>query len=132
MKVSVINKGELFREDEGVLESFVEFQYAIIEKDSKKLNDILEDNYVLTHMSGKMQTKQEFIDEIMDGTLNYYESIITNPIIRMSDEHNAEMKSDVTLDAKVYGIRGRWTFHSEHVMVKINEKWHLIKWETNR
>lgn len=40
----------------------------MIEKDSSKLNEIMDDNYTLTHMSGKTQTKQEYIDEIMDGT----------------------------------------------------------------
>ena len=46
----------------------LEFQKAMIEKDSSKLNEIMDDNYTLTHMSGKTQTKQEYIDEIMDGT----------------------------------------------------------------
>ena len=84
----------------------------MIEKDLEKLNELLDDNYTLTHMSGKTQTKQEYIDEIMDGTLNYYESIIDSPTI-IIENNNALFKADVTLDAKVYGIKGRWTLHSE-------------------
>lgn len=30
-----------------------------------------DENLSLTHMSGKKQTREEFISEIMDGTLNY-------------------------------------------------------------
>ncbi len=78
-KVIVKNKKELVKSQEEVLERFKEFQRAIIEKDSIKLNEILSENYTLTHMPGKIQTKQGFIDEIMDGTLNYYKSIIGNP-----------------------------------------------------
>ena len=129
MSVSVVNKGNLNDDQEEVLERFIEFQYAMIEKDLEKLNELLEDNYTLTHMSGKTQTKDEYIGEIMDGTLNYYKSIINNPIIMIKEKDKASLKADVTLDAKVYGIKGTWTLHSEQTMEKINGKWYLSKWD---
>ncbi|WP_296888919.1 nuclear transport factor 2 family protein [uncultured Methanobrevibacter sp.] len=128
MNVSIINEKELTQEQKEVLNRFVEFQKAMIEKDSEKLNELMQDNYTLTHMSGKTQTKEEYIDEIMDGTLNYYKSIIDNPTITV-DDNKAILKADVTLDAKVYGIKGTWTLHSEQTMEKINEKWYLSKWD---
>lgn len=129
MSVSVVDKGDLNQDQEDVLERFIEFQYAMIEKDLEKLNELLEDNYTLTHMSGKTQTKDEYIGEIMDGTLNYYKSIIHNPIITIKEKDKAILKADVTLDAKVYGIKGTWTLHSEQTMEKINGKWYLSKWD---
>lgn len=129
MSVSVVNKGNLNDDQEEVLERFIEFQYAMIEKDLEKLNELLEDNYTLTHMSGKTQTKDEYIGEIMDGTLNYYKSIINNSIIMIKEKDKALLKADVTLDAKVYGMKGTWTLHSEQTMEKINEKWYLSKWD---
>ena len=128
MSVSVVNKGNLNDDQEEVLERFIEFQYAMIEKDLEKLNELLDDSYTLTHMSGKTQTKTEYIGEIMDGTLNYYESIINNPIITIT-ENKALLKADVTLDAKVYGMKGKWTLHSEQTMEKINGKWYLSQWD---
>ena len=53
MSVSVVNKGNLNDDQEEVLERFIEFQYAMIEKDLEKLNELLKDNYTLRHMSGK-------------------------------------------------------------------------------
>ena len=129
MSVSVVNKGNLNDDQEEVLERFIEFQYAMIEKDLEKLNELLEDNYTLTHMSGKTQTKDEYIGEIMDGTLNYYKSIINNPIIMIKEKDKALLKADVTLDAKVYGIKGTWTLHSEQTMEKIDGKWYLSQWD---
>ena len=129
MSVSVVNKGNLNDDQEEVLERFIEFQYAMIEKDLEKLNELLKDNYTLTHMSGKTQTKDEYIGEIMDGTLNYYKSIINNPIITIKEKDKALLKADMTLDAKVYGMKGTWTLHSEQTMEKINEKWYLSKWD---
>ena len=130
-KVSVKNKKEMTKQEEEVLERFKEFQKAMIEKDYSKLNEIIHDNYTLTHMSGKTQTKQEYIDEIMDGTLNYYKSTINNPIISTEKDEKAVLKADVTLDAKVYGIKGTWTLHSQQSMKKINDKWYLYEWDTN-
>ncbi len=128
MKVKVINKKELTQTQEEVLERFKEFQKAMIEKDFTILNEILSENYTLRHMSGKTQTKHEFIDEVMNGTLNYYKSTIINPIITIN-ENKAILKADVTLDAKVYEIKGTWTLHSQPKMEKINNKWYIGKWD---
>ena len=127
MNVFVINKSKLTAKQEEVLNRFIEFQKAMIEKDSEKLKELMRDNYTLTHMSGKTQTKQEYIDEIINGTLNYYKSTIDNPLI-IINKNKAELKADVTLDAKVYGIKGTWTLHSQQTMEKINGKWYLSKW----
>lgn len=129
MDIDVINKKELSELQEEVLERFIEFQQAMIDKDEGALNEILSDNYTLTHMSGKKQTKQEYIDEIMDGTLNYYKSTINNPRISMHDDTKATFNADVTLDAKVYGMKGTWTLQSEQTMEKINGIWYISKWD---
>ena len=129
MNVFVINKRNLTDIQEDVLERFMAFQEAMIEKNLEKLNEIICDNYTLTHMSGKTQTKQEFIDEIMDGTLNYYKSTINNPDIMLFGENKAIFKADVTLDAKVYGMKGTWTLHSRQTMEKIDGKWQISKWD---
>ena len=92
MKISIINKRNLTDIQEEVLARFIAFQEAMIEKDLEKLNEIICDNYTLTHMSGKTQSKQEFIDEIMDGTLNYYKSRINDPDITLFGENKAIFK----------------------------------------
>ena len=129
MNVFVINKRNLTDIQEDVLERFMDFQEAMIEKNLEKLNEIICDNYTLTHMSGKTQTKQEFIDEIMDGTLNYYKSTINNPDIMLFGENKAIFKADVTLDAKVYGMKGTWTLNSQQTLEKINDEWYISKWD---
>ena len=44
--------------DSEIINRFVEFQQAIIDKDEDKLDEMLSDDYVLVHMSGKMQSKR--------------------------------------------------------------------------
>ena len=112
-----------------VLERFKEFQQAMIDKDESILNEIMDDNYTLTHMSGKVQSKQEYIQEITNGVLNYYHSTIMEPTITITDDRHAKLTADVKLDAKVYGIKGNWTLKTNVTMKKIDDVWYLSKWD---
>lgn len=115
--------------DSEIINRFVEFQKAIIDKDESKLDEILTEKYELIHMSGKKQTKSEFIGEIMDGTLNYYKSEIIEPTILWDDMERATLVADVTLTAKVYGINGKWTLNTSVDFEKIDDEWYFSKWD---
>ncbi len=127
--VTVNTNKEYSHSEKEVLERFMEFQSAMIEKNQSKLDELMHDNYTLTHMSGKIQTKQEYIDDILNGVLNYYKSTIHEPTITIEDEEHALLKAQVTLDAKVYGMKGTWTLHSKQSFKKINDRWYLYKWD---
>ena len=45
---------------------------AMIVKDAEGLNTVLDDSFVLVHMTGMRQNKKAFIQAVMNGTLNYY------------------------------------------------------------
>lgn len=128
MDVSVILNESLDDSQNEVLERFKEFQQAMIDKDEYALNKIMDENYTLTHMSGKIQTKQEYIIDIIEGVLNYYHSTIKEPKIIVNDIY-ARLKADVELDAKVYGIKGNWTLNTNITMKKINGEWYLSQWD---
>lgn len=113
-----------------VLDCFVEYQQALIDKDEDKLDQLLADDYTLTHMSGKKQTKSEFIAEVMNGTLNYFKSEIADPNILFDDDENATFIADVKLTAKVYGTDGSWTLNTVMDFKKINGHWIIGKWDT--
>lgn len=128
--VTLITKDNLTIKQKEILDKFIEFQEAMIQKDSQKLNLIISDDYTLTHMSGKTQTKEDFINEIMNGTLNYYKSHIINPEITIIDETHSIFLADVELTAEVYGIRGTWTLNTNLKMKKKDNKWILYDWKT--
>ena len=127
--VTLIVKNKPDEVEMQVLERFKEFQQAMIDKDESILNEIMDDSYTLTHMSGKVQTKQEYIQEITNGVLNYYHSTIMEPTITITDDRYAKLTADVKLDAKVYGIKGDWTLKTNVTMKKIDNVWYLSKWD---
>lgn len=115
--------------DCGIINRFIEFQQALIDKNEDKLNEIIQEDYELVHMSGKTQSKKDFIEEVMNGTLNYFKSEIEDPTILWDDEENASLVGDVTLTAKVYGIDGKWTLNTVVNFVKIGGNWYLGRWD---
>ena len=63
-------------EDEKIIrELYIKLCDASINKNEKILNEILADDYVLIHMTGKRQSKQDYINSVLSGELKYYESI---------------------------------------------------------
>ena len=45
---------------------------AMIQKDGTALNALLDESFVLVHMTGMRQSKQAFIRAVENGTLNYF------------------------------------------------------------
>lgn len=129
INIKVMTKTEYDTKQQEVLERFKQFQQALIDKDEETLTQIIADSYTLTHMSGKTQTKQEFINEINDGTLNYYTSTVIEPEITIENEAYARIVADVKLDAKVYGITGTWTLSTDITMKKVDNDWIIDKWD---
>ena len=45
---------------------------GMVDKDRDVLEQVLDDSFVLIHMTGMRQSKEEFICAVVDGTLNYF------------------------------------------------------------
>ena len=110
------------QEKEEVRNAYIEMQNAMIKKDMKKLNEIVKDDKKFVHMDGKTQTKEEFFEEIRNGTLNYFNSVLKDEVITVTG-NKANIKGKTTLKAKVYGMEGEWTLPTDANFEKINGKW---------
>ena len=51
---------------------YEEMYIAMITKDKDKLELLHDNGFVLVHMTGMKQTKEEYIKAIVNGVLNYY------------------------------------------------------------
>lgn len=118
----MISNNNLKAEEHAVLSAFEVIQQAMIDKDMDTLNRVIKDDKIFTHMSGKQQTKAEYLAEIEDGTLNYYKYKINHLRIEI-DGDKAALTVDVTLTAKVYGISGSWTLPTNAHFEKIDGEW---------
>ena len=81
------------------LDTFMLFITGMIEKNKNKLNDSMSNNACLYHMTGLKESKEEYIKDILNGTLNYYDY----EIIKFDIE-----KVIIRLLAKVYNSNKTW------------------------
>lgn len=109
-------------EQKAVLTAFEAMQQAMIDKDIEMLNALVTKDKIFTHMSGKVQTKDEFFGEIANGTLNYYRYMIHDPVVSINGDR-ATLTGSTTLTAKVYGISGRWTLPTQAHFVRVDNVW---------
>ena len=59
---------------------------GMISKDEKVLNEVLDDSFVLVHMTGMWQPKQAFIKAVLNGTLNYFSAEHENMPVEISGD----------------------------------------------
>ena len=113
-------------EEKEVYAAYQAINNAMIEKDRTAMELYFDENMTFTHMSGKKQTREEFIGEIMDGTLNYFK-VETKDFSIIVNGDTARMKVTHTLTAKVYGISGSWTMSGENTYKKRDGIWVRVK-----
>ena len=122
--VDATSSATITTDQSAVLETYERFEQAMIDKDIDTLNDLVTADKTFTHMSGKVQTKEQFFGEIEDGTLNYYSYKLNSPVVTV-DGDTALLTGSTTLEAKVYGASGTWTLKTNQHFVKQDGKWLL-------
>ena len=101
-------------------------QYSMY-KDARGIASVLSDDYYLRHMSGMKQSKQEYIDSVLDGTLNYYTTDHdTIEVIIASDGKTALIRGRSRINAAVFGGgRHTWRLQQDLTAERIDGRWLL-------
>ena len=104
---------------------YIQMYEAMVAKDRKILEFLHDDDFVLTHMTGTQQSKQEYINAIMDGTLNYYSATHEDMAITVTG-NKAIMEGHSIVNAAVYG-GGKHTWHLSFRMefIQRNGQWKI-------
>ena len=110
--------------DKAVITNLYHDMYtAMINKDEAKLAQILHDDFVLIHMTGMHQAKNEYINAIAHGVLNYYTEDTDNVIISVNS-NTAELIGRSRVNAAVFGGgRHTWRLQLDISLVKNGDNW---------
>lgn len=96
---------------------------AMIAKDAEALNDVLDEDFVLIHMTGMRQNKKAFIRAVLDGTLNYY-SCRDDSIEVIIHGDTASLIGKSQVSAAVFGGgRHTWRLEQDLTLAKRADKW---------
>ena len=108
---------------EQIIQLYKDMYTAMVNKDRAELERVHDEGFVLVHMTGMRQSKQDYINAIMDGTLNYYSTGHENL--------QAEIKGDTAVlvgrsrvTAAVFGGgKHSWRLQLRFQLVKKNSDW---------
>lgn len=129
LKVNLMCEKSFSEADQELVDMFIEFQQALIDKDLDKLDDMVLDVEDFINVMGKYQSKNEFISQIGDDTLSYSKFDILNPTILFDDDNAASLIANIRLTVEINGKELRVISNSVVSFQKIDEKWHIIKWD---
>ena len=100
---------------------------AMITKDTEVLEQLLDEDFVLIHMTGMRQSKQEYLRAIENGTLNYYSCEDTD--LEINDfGSSAYIIGKSRVNAAVFGGgRRTWPLQLDIDLVKKGNEWKITE-----
>ena len=112
-------------EQETLTERYRAMYRGMLQKDAALLREVLDDSFILVHMTGMRQSKQQYIAAILNGTLNYY-SEQTEAVDVTIQGDTARLVGKSKVSAAVFG-GGRHTWRLRLAMnaVKRDEHWYF-------
>lgn len=109
---------------EAIIELYRQENQAMVDKDIVKLNEILAPSMQLQHMTGYMQPKLEWIDQIQNGEMKYFLSIEENIKEIVIEGNSASLVGQNKVMASVWGSQvATWPLQMKMEFTKSNGKW---------
>lgn len=100
---------------------------GMIEKERGLLLDVLDDSFVLVHMTGMRQSRKAFIQAVEDGTLNYYSADHQRMDVT-SQQDTAELIGRSVVNAAVFGGgRHTWRLQLRLKLIQKEDAWKITE-----
>ncbi len=117
------------RNDEQLIRDvYIKMYEGMITKDEATLREALDDSFVLVHMTGMRQSREEFINAILNGTLNYYSAEHENMPVEISSDGTAVLTGQSYVAAAVFGGgKSNWRLQQKCSLKKIGGTWKITR-----
>ena len=110
-----------------ILQYLSEWCKAMVDADTEKLGSMMADDIILRHIIGQTQTKQEWLDEVSSGSMDYHEIEQRDVNIQFIDNTTADVSYTSVIRATIWGSNGTWTLHNTMRLARINGHWIRVK-----
>ncbi len=104
---------------------YIDLCEASINKDLDKLDEILSDDYVLVHMTGMKQSKEDYIESVKNGELSYFETKHESIEVTINGNEATILGKTKTLASPFGSSKSWWNLRQDLKAKKINGKWIL-------
>ena len=99
----------------------------MIERDVERLGALLDDSFVLVHMTGRRQGKREFLQCVADGTLAYFDEVEESCPVHVAGDR-AKLVGKSLVEASPFGAgRSTWRLQQEIDLVRCDGRWLMTR-----
>lgn len=102
------------------------FTQLMIDRNTAELEQIVDKNFTLTHITGRVQSKADWFAEIEAESMKYYSAKEVEHSLKISGD-TAEFVQRNLLDARIWGSRNTWRLQQTMTLEKRNGKWIILK-----
>ena len=114
-------------EKDHIVAAYKRMYDGMIVRDETILRDVLDDSFVLVHMTGMRQPKEEFIKAVLNGTLNYFSAEHEHMPVEINGD-TAVLTGQSYVAAAVFGGgRSNWHLQQKCSMKKTDGEWKITK-----
>lgn len=107
---------------EAIISVYESFQDALVNKDMDALDKLLPDDYTAVHITGRRQTKEEWLADIENGDMVYYEFLDVSYAFSQNG-NQVTVSINQRIHANIYGSEGTWSIPGERIFEKVNGEW---------
>ena len=100
---------------------------AMIAKDERGLGLVLDDSFVLVHMTGMKQSKSAFIRAVLDGTLNYFSARHGHMDVTVTGDSATLVGQSYVAAAVFGGGKHNWHLQQTLTLHKTGDGWTITK-----
>nr|WP_247965193.1 nuclear transport factor 2 family protein [Lactiplantibacillus plantarum] len=98
---------------------------GMLEKNLELLDQVIAPNAKLVHITGTVQSKVEWLQQIRLGRMHYFSSHeVLFQVVVKGKQAQVVMRNE--LDARIYGFRNTWPLQSKVELVKGPHGWQII------
>jgi hypothetical protein len=100
---------------------------GMISKDMGLLDEVLDESFVLIHMTGMRQSKREFMRYVKQGTLNYFSAEHKSIHVEISGA-DAVLIGQSRIEAAVFGGgKSKWNLQQKLSLEKKTGVWYITR-----
>ena len=103
--------------------AYIEMYRAMIAKDIPALSNVLDDSFVLVHMTGMRQAKPAFLKAVRNGTLNYASAEHESIDVTVSGDAAALSGKSRVRAAVFGGGRHTWRLKQDLTLIRKDGRW---------
>ncbi len=110
-----------------IRDAYTRMYEGMIVKDESILREVLDDSFVLIHMTGMRQPKEAFIKAVLNGTLNYFSAEHEKMPVEISGD-TAVLTGQSYVAAAVFGGgRHNWHLQQKCSLKKTDGVWKITR-----